>query len=225
MIDALAGPGRTVLHCATAADFFRRIAQARPAAFVVDWRLPDMDGGQVIQRLRQLYGRSLPLIVITSDRHEGVALTALALDADDFVYKPVSRPILRARFEAVLRRFRKDAATHDELRLAPYTLNLRTQQATVGSERVLLKAREFDLAWALFSNPHRFMSRTELLASVWGADAQAHSHSLAQHIYSLRRKLDLARHGFHLATVYGAGYRFDPPAVAATAGPDTLPGG
>jgi DNA-binding response OmpR family regulator len=141
----------------------------------------------------------------------------LALDADDFVYKPVSRPILRARVEAVLRRFRKAPLEGGVLALPPYALDQRGHHLCILGEPVVLKAREFDLAWMLFSNPNRFMAKAELLAGVWGTVTEAHSHSLAQHVSVLRRKLDLATHGFRLSSVYGAGYRFDPPAPPAGA--------
>ena len=217
MAEALAGSGRTVLHCTRGSELFRRVAQERVGAFVVDWRLPDMEGAAVIQRLRQIYGRTLPLIVVTSDRHESVALAALALDADDFVYKPVTRAVLRARLEAVLRRYQREDARCDVLRLGPYALDRRTRQALCAGVPVGLKAREFDLAWLLLSNPHRFMSKAELIAGLWGTEPDAHSHSLAQHMYALRRKLQLAEQGFRLQAVYGAGYRLDPPATTATA--------
>lgn len=212
MSRALSDAGRTVFHAVRGSEFFRMLADCRPSAFVIDWHLPDMQGAVLMRRLRQLYGRAVPVIVVTSDRSETVALTALALDADDFVHKPVSPALLRARFDAVMRRHARQRAEHDShlLHAGAYALDRRMRTVQVGGAPVALSPREFDLAWLVFENAERFLSRGELLAGIWGRNADTSSHSLSQHVHAIRRKLRLAEHGFHLMAVYGAGYRLVP---------------
>jgi DNA-binding response OmpR family regulator len=83
-----------------------------------------------------------------------------------------------------------------------------------GAQALRLTPREFDLAWLLFSNTTRLVSHAELLAGLWGMGEAVDTHTLSQHVYSLRRKLDLAAHGFRLRSVYGNGYRLMPPGEA-----------
>ena len=218
--ECLRAAGRSVRRFDEPQAFFHAAATLRPAALVVDWGLPGMNGGQVITRARQLYAHALPIIVITNDRNESVALTALGLDADDFVYKPVSAPVFRARFEAVMRRYRRDRSAGTQLEQPPYRLDRSTHVLTRHGEPIALTPREFDLAWLLFSNTERFLSRAELMAGVWGMQAELNTHTLAQHVYSLRRKLDLAGHGFRLRSVYGAGYRLLTPSAGGAMADD-----
>jgi len=211
LTEAARGAGWQVQHFPEPSSFFHAAPTLKMRLLVVDWNLPQMDGGQVILRVRQLYQYSVPIIVITSDHTEAVALKALGLDADDFVHKPVSAPVFVARVEAVHRRYARDRDSHAQFKIPPYSLDRLTHVLCIHDVPVALTPREFDLAWLLFSNTDRFLSRAELMASVWGARADINSHSLAQHMHALRRKLDLAGHGYTLRSVYGAGYRFSVP--------------
>jgi DNA-binding response OmpR family regulator len=79
-------------------------------------------------------------------------------------------------------------------------------------ERFALTPREFDLIWLLMNSPDRFIPRAELLAAVWGKASEVATHTLAQHVHAVRKKLGLARRGIRLAAVYGSGYRIESPA-------------
>jgi DNA-binding response OmpR family regulator len=202
-----------VWHFGAPHAMFHALPRLKPGLFIVDWMLPDIDGGQVLQRTRALYNGSVPVMVLTCDASDDTAVRALDLGADDFVAKPVSAPVLQARVGAVLRRGRRAASPARDIVLAPYVLELATQRVLLDGLPLRLTRKEFDLAWFLFSAPHRFVSHAELSSALWGMGADANSHTVAQHVYSLRRKLDLARHGYRLTSVYGAGYRLEPPSA------------
>lgn len=217
LLDAARQQGWQASHFADPASFFRAAPSLKHELLAVDWNLPQMNGGQIISCARQLFGAGLPIIVLTGDLSEAVALEALGLDADDFMHKPVSGQLFCARLAAVYRRYKRDKIQEDLFVAPPYKL-LRSARALLLNDQALtLTPREFDLAWLLFSNTERFLSRAELMAGVWGVATDLNSHTLAQHMHSLRRKLDLAGHGWALRSVYGAGYRMvAPTANAAT---------
>lgn len=210
-----------VRHFCAPHAMFHALPKLKPGLFIVDWMLPEVDGGQVLQRARALYGGSVPVMVLTSDARDETAVRALDLGADDFVAKPVSAPVLQARVGAVLRRGRRAPSPARDIVMAPYLLELSSQRVLVDGQALRLTRKEFDLAWFLFSAPHRFVSHAELSSALWGMGSDANSHTVAQHVYSVRRKLDLARHGYRLTSVYGAGYRLEPPVEPASAGAAT----
>jgi len=110
-----------------------------------------------------------------------------------------------ARVETVHCRSARDRDSHAQSNLPPYSLDRLTHVLCIHDVSVALTPRRFDLAWLPFSNTDRFLSRAELMASVWGARADINSHSLAQHMHALRLKPDLW------------------PATATSCGPYTAP--
>lgn len=208
--DSLEDAHHQVIHFTQPHQMFYALSRLRPGLFILDWCLPELDGGRVLQRTRALYGSSVPVMVLTSDSSDSTAIQALDLGADDFVNKPVSGAVLRARVGALLRR-RGPARPCRQIDMAPYRLDPARQQLYRDDVPLALTRKEFDLAWVLFSAPHRFVSHAEIGAALWGIGVDANSHTVSQHMHSLRRKLELARHGFRLSSVYGAGYRLEPP--------------
>lgn len=178
-----------------------------PAVVLVDWFLPRLDGAIVVQQLRRHFGNSLPLIVLSAGCTETSALKAFACGADDVISKPVQAPLLLARVNAVMRRYRSEPESAESHEVGPYRLNPGLRTVRFGDQTVTLTTKEFDLAWLLLRNPNRFFSRAELLTTVWGAAAARAGNSLPQHVSALRRKLHMAELGVRIASVYGLGYR------------------
>jgi DNA-binding response OmpR family regulator len=193
-------------------DLFYEIRKTRPDLLIVDWMLPEMNGLEVVKHLRQVYNEQFAIIMLTQMDTEEHIVSALKAGADDFLVKPECGAILIARVNAVLRRYRK--VTSDavlSIDRVPYRLLFQTRQVYVGEQLVALAPREFDLLWALFQNPNRLYSRAELLAAVWGKGDDVGEHTLTQHIYSIRKKLSFAEHGYRVTPIYGSGYRFECP--------------
>jgi DNA-binding response OmpR family regulator len=205
-----------VRHFGEPHALFRALPDLEPSLFIFDWLLPGSNGGDVLRRTRALFGSSMPMMVLTNEFDETVAVNALDSGADDFVSKPVSTRLLQARVNALLRRQSGSGeARQDTIEMGPYRLCRNHHQLVLGGESLHLTAKEFALSWLLFGNPHRFISHAEISACIWGNTPDCASHTVSQHVYLLRKKLNLARHGFRLTSVYGAGYRFDPPAESA----------
>jgi DNA-binding response OmpR family regulator len=216
VIDSLASTDMEVLHFSRAGAFFDALAEATPHLIVLDWMLPDLDGYQVLRRVRERLGLRVPVVMLTSVDSEELVVGALEAGADDFLTKPVSRSVLRARLQAIVRRVAQlPTAYQGSLSFGSFRLDYAGQSVTVvdaPEERFALTPREFDLAWVLMNNPDRFMARSELLAAVWGKASDVAAHTLAQHVHAIRKKLGLARRNIRLVAVYGSGYRLESPA-------------
>lgn len=192
--------------------YFYALQKNRPMCAVIDWRLPEMDGVSVVRRTREVHGHRVGLLMLTSMDTEQSVVEALEAGADDFVVKPATEKVFRARLLALMRRIAVEASDDiTVLERGPYVLDREARTVTVDGRRCDIAPREFDLAWTLFREPSRLLTKHELLAAIWGKDLDVGSATITQHIYLLRRKLELASHGITLSSVYGVGYRLDLP--------------
>jgi DNA-binding response OmpR family regulator len=212
----------SVTHFEHPTAFFNALQRHRPGMAVLDWMLPEITGFTALRRVRELFGPALPVIMMTClDRTECI-VDALKAGADDYLLKPMVRPILIARIEALMRRVTPPSEVPLVIRRGVYELDYRTQRIAVGDDVVSLTPKEFDLAWAVFSHPDSFIPKNDLIASVWGRKAEIAAHTFTQHIHVVRKKLRLSENGFKLAAVYGAGYRLE-SSVGSGARPAAAP--
>jgi DNA-binding response OmpR family regulator len=199
-LRSLSGSDFEVRHFLRPAELLQALETARPALIVLDWMVPQLSGMQVLRRVRELLGRSTAVLVLTCVDGEDAIVQALDGGADDYLVKPVAGPVLRARLAAFMRRTRAAPTPLQALQCGAYQLDYARQAIAVAGTPVRLTAKEFDLAWMLMNNRDRFISKVELVAA---------PHTIAQHMYTLRKKLRLAEHGMRLLSVYGTGYRLE----------------
>ncbi len=207
--DCMQARNHEVHHFERAGELLDALIRHRPSLVVLDWVVSDLTGFEVLKRVRDVYGQSLPVMMLTCMSLQENIVDALESGADDYMIKPLSRPVLVARIEALLRRSTPGPEPLREVQCGPYKLDYRQQRVLVGEERVALTQKEFDVAWTLFSNANRFMPKSDLVTAVWGKRADIAGHTLTQHIHTLRRKLKLQENGFRLVAVYGTGYRLE----------------
>ncbi|WKV70199.1 response regulator transcription factor [Streptomyces sp. PCS3-D2] len=203
---ALVRRGHTVRRVARAQDALRH---AREAEFVLlDLGLPDLDGIELLRRLRTVCG--VPLIVVTARCEERDVVQGLRAGADDYVVKPFRMAELMARIDSVRRR--TDAHVD---RVAPDTgtgtvrrgdveVDPASRTVTVAGTEVRLTRREFDVLALLAARPDEVRSREEILDRVWGDVFLAASRSLDVHVAGIRAKT--GRSGL-VRTVRGYGYQ------------------
>jgi DNA-binding response OmpR family regulator len=192
---------------------FYRLGRRSADCVVVDWVLPEMSGLDVVARLRQTMGRQVGVLMVTAMDSEECIVSALRSGADDYVVKPSSGAILAARVDAVLRRVQSSPSSHDSIVVGPYSFEFVSQCAALHGAPLDLMPREFDLAWTLFAQPGRLLTKESLQAAIWGKRGGFTDHTLAQHVYALRKKLQLAQNGARLVAVYAVGYRLELPAA------------
>ena len=168
---------------------------------VLDLVLPDLDGTQVLARLRERR-TDVPVIVLTARDAVADRVANLNAGADDYLTKPFSFSELLARVQARLRPRAQAIAT--VLGHGRVTLNLNTRVAAFDDRAVELSAREFRLLETFLRHPGQVLSQAQLLDQVWGYDFDPESNVVEVYVGYLRKKLaaDL------IETLRGAGYRF-----------------
>jgi DNA-binding response OmpR family regulator len=190
-------------------------------AIILDIMMPEMDGLEVLRRLRA--GSNVPVLMLTGLGDESDRIVGLEMGADDYLPKTFSTRELLARLRAVIRRSRVTAAkgtpAGKEQREETITVgNLRmepdTRVATLDDKPLSLTAVEFDLLLALARVPGRVKSREQLLLEVAERDFEAFDRSIDVHISSIRRKLgDDAKSPRWVQTVRSVGYRLLKPGM------------
>lgn len=193
----------------TAADGRRALALARefrPDAIVLDMMLPDIDGMQVLSRVRQDGQQTAVLFLTAKDSLED-RINGLTAGGDDYVTKPFSLEELVARLRGLIRRSMLTASEEEDPRLVvgDLVLDEDSHEVSRDGEQIDLTATEFELLRYLMRNPRRVLSKTQILDRVWNYDFGGKSSVVEIYISYLRRKIDAGRKPM-IHTVRGAGY-------------------
>lgn len=199
------------------------IEAAHGTAFDVitlDVMLPGpMDGFQVCAELRRRRVRT-PVLMLTGRDAVADRVRGLESGADDYLVKPFAFAELLARLRALARRHLEDRSA--VLEAGGLRLDTSARQLTVRTAPVRLTTREFAILEYLMHHPRQVLSRTQIEEHVWDYEFDSASNLVDVYIGRIRRKLAAAGAGEHIATLRGAGYRFDPepPCASASAGPE-----
>ncbi|MDQ8033342.1 DNA-binding response regulator [Bordetella genomosp. 1] len=189
------------------------LAALRTDAFdliLVDWQLPDIDGDEVVRRLRARYGNSAAIIFLTSRNQEEDLVEGLRAGADDYIVKPLRPAELLARAGALLRRTQPSRPDLTAFSVAQYRIDPAERTITLHGEAISLPPKEYELALIFFRNVGRLMSRDLLAESVWNREIPATSRTLDTHLSNVRQKLQLRpENGVRLTSSYALGYRLD----------------
>ena len=161
-------------------------ADFHPHLIILDLGLPDIDGFQVLKRLREW--TKIPILVLTVNDNEETKVELLDAGADDYLTKPFGLPELLARIRVGLRHHGAIEATpifiSEDLRV---DLNLR--EVTLKDAKVKLTSTEYELLSLLIRSAGRVVSQSHLLISIWGPNAVSQSHYLRIYVAQLRKKL------------------------------------
>ncbi|MGF6240718.1 DNA-binding response OmpR family regulator [Paraburkholderia sp. GAS38] len=172
-----------------------------------------IDSTRAVFARRACYGdRRAPLIVVGSFADRDSIERAFEAGADDVVLSPVDRSELAVRTFLALRRFQSTPAapTEESAALGPYKLDRRAGVVLVNDRIVRLTVREFAIAWLLFSRAGEYVSRRQIAGAIWSSTEDIVGRTLEQHIYKLRKKLELnGSSGVQLRTMYAHGYRIE----------------
>jgi two-component system KDP operon response regulator KdpE len=192
----------------TAQAALQHAAQQPPDIVILDLGLPDMDGQQLIQRLREWL--AAPIIVLSARDEERQKIVALDNGADDYLTKPFSTGELLARMRVALRHSNRAGgeAGKTAFEIADLKVDLAARRVFVGDAEVHLTPIEYKLLATLVRYAGKVLTHRQLLKEVWGPDQVQETHYLRVFMASLRRKLeaDTARPRY-LLTEQGIGYR------------------
>jgi two-component system KDP operon response regulator KdpE len=212
---SLEAHGYTVHTAGTGEEAVLGAAEGSPDLVFLDLGLPDLDGTEVIRRVRSF--SEVPVIVLSVRDQQADKVAALDAGADDYVTKPFGMEELLARLRAQLRRAQAEEAEPVVLRFGELQVDLARQLVTLGGEPVHLTRTEYGLLEAFVSNPGKLLTHHWLLREVWGRGYGEESHYLRVYVRALRRKLgDHAAAPALILTEPGVGYRWiaersDPP--------------
>ena len=177
---------------------------------ILDWELPDGTGLDALEHIRQHHSSNTPVLFITHRDSESDIVNALEAGADDFMSKPVSRPVTLARLKALARRNATMETHSNTLEKGNIQLSKNPQTAILDDTPIVLTDKEFQLTWILLSSIGQLHSRQSLLEHVWGIGNELVTRTVDTHISKIRRKLKLTpEHGWHLKAVYHQGYRLE----------------
>ncbi|NCF69833.1 MAG: response regulator [Chloroflexi bacterium] len=186
----------------------------RPDLVVLDIMLPGMDGLEVLRQLRQETRDSqlqdVYVIMLTAKADETDKIVGLTMGADDYMTKPFSPRELVARVKAALRRIRGQSTAKSNLVFKRIRVDVDAHLAWKDEQPIELTPIEFDLLHVLVRNAGRALSREQLIEQVWGYDYYGDDRVVDVHVGRLRKKIeDDPSEPTLIATVWGAGYRFE----------------
>lgn len=180
------------------------LVHRRFEVILLDLGLPDIDGLDVLRKLRQV--TQCPILILTARDDERSVVLGLRSGADDYLVKPVKLVELLARIEAVTRRASRPSDRQRNIVLGDLDVDLDRRVAAIGSQTLPLTATEFDLLALLARHAGSVVTREQILDALWGDAFLASSRSLDVHLTGLRAKLQ--RPGF-IINVRGVGYRVE----------------
>jgi DNA-binding response OmpR family regulator len=198
------------LPAPSAADALRLCHYKEPDLLLLDLRLPDAPGLDVLREIRASQGATgrydpeLPVIVLSGRTTDADRVRGFAEGADDYIGKPFHYPELALRIRSLLRR--RDSRREGPRRVGDVFIDPSRREVKVAGRPVKLANKEFALLLALASDPVRVFTKQELLRDVWGFRSMGRTRTLDSHASRLRRKLD-PESGRYVVNVWGVGYR------------------
>jgi DNA-binding response OmpR family regulator len=197
--------GMTAVQAADGRAGIRSFFELGPDLVVLDLGLPELDGWQVLDRVREV--SDAPVLLLTADDEQVQKVRGLDGGADDYVTKPFGSEELVARINALLRRGARSATKLEVLTDGELTVDEARRQVEVAGAELQLTPTEFRLLAALMRNRNQVLSQLQLLETVWG-NTERDPKQVRLYVSYLRRKLNEAAGIDPIETVRGFGYRY-----------------
>jgi two-component system KDP operon response regulator KdpE len=188
LTPVLATVGYDVSVAPTANQALTQLAQDGYDAVILDLGLPDLDGKAVIQTIREW--SDVPILVLSARDIEQEKIAALDLGADDFVNKPFAVGEFLARLRATLRGRERRFAARTRFKAGELEIDFASRKVTVQGQEVRLTPREYDLLRALARHAGRVVTHRQLIAAVWGPEAEVDAQFVRVLVGQVRQKLE-----------------------------------
>ena len=201
----LALSGYDTQSFASAKDALAVIDSNFPGIVISDIKMPEMDGIEACEKLRENPDLSDTLITFFTARGEDYSqLAGFDAGADDYITKPVKPKVLLSKVKALLRRFKESEDEDTKMKLGNLVINREEYKVVLGKEEIVLPRKEFELLALLASKPGKVFKREDILDRVWGNEVVVGGRTIDVHIRKLREKLGDNK----FKTVKGVGYKF-----------------
>lgn len=186
----------------------RLVREKKPDIIILDLMLPGIDGWEICRRVRR--DSDVPILMLTARDEETDRLIGLEMGADDYVTKPFSPREVVARAKAILRRYRKPAATKPEpVKFGNLSIDFDRYEVKKNGELVDITPTEFKILELLTTNPGRVSTRLHMVEFIQEYAFDGYERTIDAHVKNLRRKLeDNPKEPQYIVTVYGVGYKF-----------------
>lgn len=192
----------------TAENGIQALAQAKkhvPHLIILDVMMPEMDGIEACEKLRNIPELSETIITFLTARGEDYSQVAgFEAGADDYITKPIKPKVLVSKVKALLRRFKEPEMVENNIKLGNLIINREEYKILKGKEEIILPRKEFELLALLASKPGKVFKREDILDTVWGNEVVVGGRTIDVHIRKLREKIGDER----FKTVKGVGYKF-----------------
>jgi two-component system, OmpR family, KDP operon response regulator KdpE len=186
----------------------RMAASIKPDLVLLDLGLPDMDGKDIIQSIREW--SQVPIVVLTVRSEDSEVAAALNIGADDYVTKPFSAEVLLARIHANLRKKAVREVGEPDITNGAIRMNLVKHEVYIDDERIAFTPKEYDLLRYFLLNRGRMLTHKQILKEVWGAAHAEDTQYLRVYIGQVRNKLEVKKGlGKLIVSEAGIGYRMD----------------
>lgn len=203
---ALTKQGYNVYSFYDAKSFFEAFSQKKPDLILVDLMLPDLNGIDIIKKIREDHNNeNIEIIILSAKRMLIDKVEGLDIGADDYLEKPFDLLELMSRVNARLRRHKKS----DIVEANDISLDLQKHQAYFKSNPLILTNKEYEILLYLLNNKGKVVSRDDLLTHIWGQSSYDYeSRTVDMHIKSIRKKIN-DTNGSIIKTIYGVGYKIE----------------
>lgn len=212
-------------HYSSEVLLFRALLRQKFDLILIDFALAPAADDNVLSWLNCRSGNETPVLGLSPVRDAHMTALVLNSGADDLLARPFEPVELIARAHALNRRCNRRTVRR-KIELAGFTLDREAGTFAFQGAPIDLTSREFGLAWMFFSSPGVYISRETIGTSIWSADSEVAGRTIEQHVYKLRKKLQLGPdRGIGIRTAYGQGYRLEliGQALSATDTPSSAP--
>ena len=202
---SLGAHGYDVHESVSGMDSVMQAADIKPDLVILDLGLPDIDGKEVVRRLREW--SDVPILILTARDQEKEKIDALDAGADDYITKPFSMGELLARMRVSVRRS-AHAGEDPVIQCGDLSIDLAQRRVTVDTQEIKLTPTEYDIIKILAQNAGKVLTHRQLLKAVWGDTYSDDTHYIRVYIGQLRRKIEPnPTQPRYIITESGVGYR------------------
>lgn len=203
----LSSQGYQVYTAKNGAEGVEKAKKKNPHLIILDVMMPEMDGIEACEIIRNTKGLENTIITFLTARGEDYSQVAgFDAGADDYITKPIKPKVLLSKIKALLRRLKDDKSTEVEevMKVGHIVINREEYKVLNKGKEIILPRKEFELLALLASKPNKVFKREVILDKVWGQEVVVGGRTIDVHIRKLREKIG----DEHFKTVKGVGYKF-----------------
>jgi two-component system alkaline phosphatase synthesis response regulator PhoP len=201
----LSSEGYQVITGENGIEAIEKAKKHKPHLIILDVMMPEMDGIEACERIRQDDNSDDTIITFLTARGEDYSqMAGFDAGADDYITKPIKPKVLLSKVKALLRRLKETESTSDTIKIGDLIINREEYKITKKGQEIILPRKEFELLSLLATKPNKVFKREEILDKVWGNEVVVGGRTIDVHIRKLREKIG----DKSFKTVKGVGYKF-----------------